>query len=170
MLIFMPGDMDYSIRSVKPSDRDQVVAIFNHFVSNSFAAYPDVKVGPEFFASLQTRSEGLPFLVIEIDQQVIGFGLLGRYHQSAAFQSTGVLTYFILPQYTRFGLGTALLNRLAAKAKERDISHLLAHISSRNEQSLEFHRKHGFSECGRFKGIGKKFSQSFDVVWVQKEI
>lgn len=162
--------MGYSIRDVKSGDRDQVVAIFNHFVSTSFAAYPDEEVGLEFFDSLQTRSQGLPFLVVEINHQPVGFGLVGRYHQSAAFQHAGVLTYFILPQYTRSGLGTALLNRLVAGAKEWGISHLLAHISSRNEQSLEFHRKHGFTECGRFRGIGRKFNQSFDVVWVQKEI
>jgi L-amino acid N-acyltransferase YncA len=162
--------MDYSIRDAKSSDRDQVVAIFNHFVRTSYAAYPDEEADPEFFDSLQNRSEGLSFLVVEIDDQVIGFGLVGRYHQSAAFVHTGVLTYFILPQYTRSGIGTALLHRLVAKARERGISHLLAHISSRNEQSLEFHHKHGFTECGRFTGIGNKFSRTFDVVWVQKEI
>lgn len=162
--------MDYTIRDVKSSDQEQVVTIFNHFVSTSFAAYPEEEVGPEFFATLQDRAQGLPFLVVELDHQVVGFGLIGRYHQSAAFQHTGVLTYFILPPHTRSGMGTAILNRLVAAARKRGINHLLAHISSRNDQSLEFHRKHRFSECGRFKDIGKKFNQSFDVVWVQKQI
>jgi phosphinothricin acetyltransferase len=47
---------------------------------------------------------------------------------------------------------------------------ILASISSRNEGSLRFHRKHGFRECGCFEGVGRKFDQDFDVVWMQKRI
>jgi len=46
----------------------------------------------------------------------------------------------------------------------------IAHLSSKNEQSIQFHKKHGFTECGRLKDIGIKFGQLFDIVWVQKQI
>jgi phosphinothricin acetyltransferase len=45
---------------------------------------------------------------------------------------------------------------------------LLANVSSRNEASLNFHLKNGFVECGRFKDVGTKFGEYFDVVWLQK--
>jgi len=45
---------------------------------------------------------------------------------------------------------------------------LLANISSHNEQSLDFHRKMGFQQCGRFRRVGKKFGKDFDVIWMQK--
>jgi L-amino acid N-acyltransferase YncA len=108
--------------------------------------------------------------VVAVEQRVVGFGLMSPYRRDETFKHTGVLTYFIMPEYTRLGLGSALLDRLIREAQARGINNLLANISSRNEQSLNFHRKHGFRECGRLEGIGVKFDECFDVVWVQKRV
>jgi phosphinothricin acetyltransferase len=51
-----------------------------------------------------------------------------------------------------------------------EITSLLANISSRNRQSLEFHLRNGFRECGRFLKVGHKFGEAFDVVWMQKQL
>jgi L-amino acid N-acyltransferase YncA len=162
--------VDHIIREAREADKGPIVGIFNHFVRTSFAAYPDREVGLDFFDSLRNMAQGLPFLVVEVGPRVVGFGLMSRYHHSAAFHHTGVLTYFILPEYTRLGLGSALLGKLIHEAKARGMTVLLANGSSRNEQSLSFHRKHGFVECGRFKDIGAKFGERFDVVWMQKSL
>jgi L-amino acid N-acyltransferase YncA len=37
-----------------------------------------------------------------------------------------------------------------------------------NDQSLAFHRKHGFEEVARFKRVGEKLGREFDVVYMQK--
>ena len=50
------------------------------------------------------------------------------------------------------------------------VDNLLANISSLNPPSLEFHRKHGFRECGRFEKILTKFGQDLDIVWMQKRL
>ncbi len=47
----------YEIRRVREADRSAVVGIFNYFVENSFAAYPDKKVGPEIFDLLRDYME-----------------------------------------------------------------------------------------------------------------
>ena len=162
--------MQYTIREVGDADKGQVVDVFNYYVRNSFAAYPDREVGLEFFDMLRGLSKGFPVLVITVEQRVIGFGLLRQYHPSQTFRHTGLLTYFIVPEHTGQGLGSELLNRLEQEAKARGMRYLLAHVSSRNEQSLSFHERHGFVECGRMRGIGLKFDQPFDVVWVQKSL
>jgi phosphinothricin acetyltransferase len=61
-----------------------------------------------------------------------------------------------------------MLNYLINEAKQKGVSSILASISSLNEGSINFHRKNGFVECGRFKKIGKKKEQFFDVVWMQR--
>jgi len=48
------------------------------------------------------------------------------------------------------------------------ISSILASISSRNEESIAFHRSLGFRECGRLEAIGRKWGKVFDVVWMQR--
>jgi L-amino acid N-acyltransferase YncA len=164
--------MEHVVREVQETDGGQIVDIFNHFVQTSFAAYPERDVGYEFFVTLKGMAEGFPFLVVEVEteaeRKLVGFGLMRPYHNYATFKHTGILTYFILPEYTRLGLGSRLLDSLVQEAKARGMTNLLAHISSKNEQSLNFHTKHGFVECGRMVNVGCKFNQYFDVVWVQK--
>ena len=72
--------------------------------------------------------------------------------------------------YTGLGLGTKLLNELISAGKKIGITNYLAHISSQNTQSLNFHKKHGFEEVGRFKKVAIKFNNFIDVVWVQKQL
>jgi len=47
---------------------------------------------------------------------------------------------------------------------------LLANVSSLNEPSLRFHRKHGFTECGRLRRIAVKHNTPFDIVWVERDL
>jgi phosphinothricin acetyltransferase len=159
----------YEIRKVREADRGAVVGIFNYFVENSFAAYPDKKVGPEIFDLLKNMSRAGAFYVAETpDKEVTGFALL-RHHQVAeAFKRAGEITYFILPQHGRRGLGAKFMDTIIADARAAGVETLLANISSLNEVSLNFHLKHGFKECGRFLRIGQKFGRDFDVIWMQK--
>jgi L-amino acid N-acyltransferase YncA len=159
----------YEIRRVREGDRNGVVGVFNYFVENSFAAYPDKKVGPEIFDLLKNMSRGGVFYVAESpDKEVIGFALL-RHHQIAeAFKKAGEITYFILPEHERRGLGARLMETIIFDARTAGVETLLANISSLNEVSLNFHLKHGFKECGRFERIGQKFGKDFDVIWMQK--
>ena len=51
---------------------------------------------------------------------------------------------------------------------EKAITNILANISSLNTDSISFHRKNGFTECGRFRKVGRKKGREFDTVWMQK--
>lgn len=160
---------DYVIREVSDGDQVAVAEIFNYFVEHSFAAYPSEPAGLSFFRNLCTMAEGYPFYVIETSgEAVVGFGLLHKYHSAETFNRTAELTYFILPAHTRRGLGGRLLEMLIGEARGMGIESLLASISSLNQISLDFHRVHGFSECGRFGRVGQKFGERFDVVWMQR--
>ncbi|MFA5065318.1 MAG: GNAT family N-acetyltransferase, partial [Dehalococcoidia bacterium] len=134
----------YEIRRVREDDRSAIAGIFNYFVESSFAAYPDKKVGPEIFDLLKNMSRGGVFYVAETaDKEVIGFALL-RHHQVAeAFKRSGEITYFILPEHERRGLGTSFMETILANARAAGVETLLANISSLNEVSLNFHLKHG---------------------------
>ncbi|MCP4221419.1 MAG: N-acetyltransferase [bacterium] len=158
--------MNHQIREVSDGDAEHIVSIFNYFVGNSFAAYMEKEGGPEIFDRFMKTATA--FLVLEVEGKPVGFALLRPYFPYENDYGVGTLTYFILPQYTGQGFGSMLLNRIVEVAVEKRVTNLLAHISSRNTQSLNFHRKHGFVECGRFKKMGVKFGESFDVVWVQR--
>ena len=162
--------MKYNFRKFQARDQEKILNILKYYTENSFAAYPDNFEQKDYFNSLFEAAEIFPFYVITLDRQIVGFGLLRPYSKLSTFNETLEITYFIDPQHIKKGLGRELLEMLEKDARKMGIRSILANISSLNHTSLSFHIKYGFQECGRFKKIGKKFNQQFDVVWMQKII
>jgi L-amino acid N-acyltransferase YncA len=160
--------VDYSIRLVNAHDWHAVTDVFNQFVDLSMAAYPEERVGSEFFASKHRVAPDYPFLVVEAAARVVGFAYLSPVHPVATMRRSAQLTYFILPEHTGKGLGERLLDLLLDRGREMGVDNFMAHISSLNEGSIRFHRRHGFSECGRFRRVGSKHGRDFDMVWMQR--
>jgi len=161
----MAGEMH--LRDMQESDGDAVMRIFNHYAATSFAAYPD-PLPPQFFPHL--KEGAMSAIVLEDDAGIAGFGLLKPFLPFAAFKKTGMLTYFIAPEFTGRGLGTRILGRLVEDAKKSGQTMLVVNIASRNEVSIRFHAKQGFTVAGTLAGVGEKFGEPFDVVWMQRTI
>ena len=161
--------MEYSINQISNEDRKAIMDIFNHYVENSFAAYPENKLPYQAFDMFLQMSSGFPTGSIR-DQngKIVGFGMLRTHNPMPTFSQTAEVTYFIHPDHTGVGLGKMLLSFLEKGAVEKGITNILANISSLNPRSIEFHQKNGFMECGRFRKVGKKNGQEFDTVWMQK--
>lgn len=163
--------MDYKLEAMDRQHGRDVMDIFNYYVANSFAAYPDQPADYSRFNRFLEAAHGYPAVVVmdEVENIVVGFAFLHPFRPESTFQRVAEITYFLHPDHTGKGLGTMILEQFVAVAKERGIETFLASISSYNEASLRFHAKHGFEECGRFRRIGRKFGQDFDVVWMQLE-
>lgn len=163
--------MEYSVVPLSSDHREPVIDIFNYYVENSFAAYPETKVPYQAFDMFLQLSSGFPTGGIKDESgRVVGFGMLRSHNPMPAFSQTAEVTYFIHPDHTGKGLGKILLDFLEKGAAERGIINILAGISSFNSGSIRFHQKNGFAECGRFRQVGKKLGKEFDVVWMQKRL
>ena len=154
------------VRKVRESDRDAIMAIFNHYAATSYAAYPEMPVNDRFFDFL--REGTLAFSVLECKHQFAGFGLIKPVLPFPAFLKTGMLTYFLLPEFTGQGFGKILLTQLTSDASEMGMTSLVANMASKNIPSIHFHLQNGFTEVGRLKNAGSKFGEPFDVLWMQK--
>ena len=161
--------MEYSIGPISNEDRESIIDIFNHYIESTFAAYPENKLPYQAFDMLLQMSKGFPTVSVK-DQKgtIIGFGMLRTHNPMPTFSQTAEATYFIHPDYTGKGLGKVLLGFLEKGAIEKGITNMLASISSLNPNSIKFHQKNGFIECGRFKKVGKKKGREFDTIWMQK--
>lgn len=162
--------MKTTIRNFRRSDRKGILHILAYYSRQSMAAYAEEDEDARYFKKLFKNPSRYPFYVIYSDDRLVGFGMLRPYSKLPVFSETAEVTYFILPEFTQKGIGRKLLEKLEYGAKESGICQLLANISSFNDASLNFHLKYGFTEVGRFRNIGRKFGQSFDVVWMQKSL
>jgi len=84
-----------------------------------------------------------------------------------SFLRAAEISYFIDPEYVGRGIGTRMLERIVSEAMRKGIDTILANVSSLNEASLRFHRRHGFEECGRFMRVARKKDRDLDAVWMQ---
>ncbi|RJP56098.1 MAG: N-acetyltransferase [Candidatus Auribacter fodinae] len=150
----------------------EVMAIFNYYAENTFSAYPDTRLPDPFFAKFLEMTSGYPAYVIKNSDtdEIVGFCFLRPFNPFPVFRKTAEITYFIKHGYTGKGIGRKALDKLLDEAEKRGIRTILASISSKNEQSLAFHKKHGFRECGTFRNVGEKLGVSFDMVWMQKDL
>ncbi len=167
----MTNSPDYYLEPMDPQNGPDVIEIYNYFIVNSLAAYSDQTVPASHFEKFWQMIRGYPALTVKLEGgKVIGFGFLHPYRPIRTMQHTAEITYFILPEYTGRGIGKRLLDFLEDAAPAFGVQILLASIASANQQSLNFHIKHGFRECGRFKQVIRKNDREFDMVWMQKRL
>jgi len=161
--------MEYTINPISQADRVAIMDIFNHYVENTFAAYPESKLPDAAFDMFLQMSQGFPAGSIkDQDGIIIGFGMLRAHNQIPTFSHTAEVAYFVHPNHTGKGVGRMVLDYLEKGAREKGITNILANISSLNPGSIRFHQRNGFMECGRFEKVGKKKGQVFDIIWMQK--
>jgi len=163
--------MQIRFEKMAEGDREAVIDLFNYYIENSFAAYPEKKVPYGLFDQFLALTEGYPAFTVRDEEsadRVVGFAFLRPYHPLSEFQRAAEITYFIEPGYTGQGIGSRILERITGEAKRKGVDTILANVSSLNESSLRFHERHGFAECGRFRRVAKKKGQDLDVVWMQK--
>ena len=161
--------MRVEIAPLADSDRQPAVDIFNHYVTHGFAAYPETPLPYQLFDALWKASAGYPAVAARGESgEVVGFGMLRPHHPLPTFSGAAEITYFLKTGFTGAGIGHRMLEVLIRGAVEKGLTSILASISSLNEGSIRFHARNGFVECGRFRGIGRKNGQVFDVVWMQR--
>jgi L-amino acid N-acyltransferase YncA len=163
--------MQYHFEMLSEEHRKPAIDILNFYMENSFATFSETKVNYDFFDHYLRESKGYPAVAVRSDSgEIVGIAYLGAYNPSKAFLRTAEVGYYVRHDYTRHGIGKAILNRFVDEARKIGIDSILASISSLNEPSINFHLKNGFAECGRFQRIGRKFGRDFDLVWLQKHI
>lgn len=159
--------------SFKPMSYDHcegVMNIYNFYIENSLAAYPEKIMPHEYFEKFMEHTKGYPAYTIFSDDEIAGFCFLKAYNPHSTFKETAEITYFIKEGFTGKGIGKLALEKLEEEARKMGIRYILASISSENAQSLSFHKKHGFTQCGRFGKIITKGGVQFDIIWMQKNL
>jgi phosphinothricin acetyltransferase len=151
--------------------RTGFIDILNWYSENSFAAYPETSQPYERFDFFLENAKNYPaYAALDGGGDVVGFFHLRAYNPLPTFRETAELTIFFRRDSVGLGLGTRALDLLEKEARKRDIKNIVSSVTSRNEPSLAFHRKSGFTEVGRLRNVGKKFGEYFDVVLLQKVI
>ena len=115
---------------------------------------------------------GLPFLVAEINNQIVGFTYLNKFRKKSGYKFSFENSIYLDNNFSGQGIGNKLLKRLLeASEKNSNIKTIIAVISNHNsEASIKIHERNGFNMIGTLKRVGFKKNKWLDAIYMQKII
>lgn len=153
------------IREVTPEDAAALAAVYNPFVTGTAITF---ETQPVSAAEMRRRIEELspryPYYVYEDGGEVLGYCYLHPWKPRAAYSRTWEVTIYLSSAAQGRGVGSEMLRRLIADARERGVIALIACITQGNEHSIGFHKHLGFKQVSLFEKVGYKFGRMLDVV------
>lgn len=167
-----------SIRPARPpsegsADLGTVAAIFGHYVEHTVATFTETPPTVAEWADRHAEliSAGLPFLVADTGEAVVGFAYAAPWRSKAAYRYTVEDTVYLDPAATGRGLGTSLLSQLLTQAAASGYRQMIAVIADTGDPaSVNLHRRLGFANAGRLTAVGFKHDRWVDTLLMQREV
>lgn len=162
--------MSLSIRPTTPADIPAIAAIYAHAVRTGTATFElEPPAETEMLRRYdKLRSGGFPYIVAEIDSQVVGYAYAGPFRERPAYRFTVEDSIYIAPDMQKRGIGKALMAKLIRLSTDAGFRQMLAVIGDSNQAgSIALHKACGFQPAGVFKSVGYKFGRWLDTVQMQ---
>lgn len=166
------------IRLVLPEDAPALAHIYAHYVLNTAVTYEyEPPTAAQFKCRIEAVCSAYPYFVAEMDGRVVGYAYASAFGERKAFAWTAETAVYVDVEEGRSGVGSLLYAALEAALKEQGIVNACARISYLEEEdgyithaSYNFHKKHGYSLCGRYIKCGCKFGRWYDLLWMTKSL
>jgi len=157
------------IRPAKTVDASSITDIYNHYVRHSIITFVEDPIPvDEIKTDIETAtSNQLPYLVAEIDKQVLGYAYASKWKGRCAYRHSVEVTVYLSPKALGEGIGSKLYQALFTELKEKSIHVVLAGIALPNPESIALHEKFGMEKAAHFKEVGYKFNKWVDVAYWQ---
>ena len=156
------------IREATIKDAAAIQAIYAPYVSDTLISFEEVPPDREEIAK---RLAGIlphyPYLLAEQDGQVLGYAYASQHRSRAAYRTSIDVAVYVLPEFSRRGIGRALYGELLSAAAKRGFHAAFAGISLPNAASVGLHEAMGFQPVGVYREVGRKFDAWHDVGWWQ---
>lgn len=158
-----------TVRTAKPSDAGPLVEIYNHYISNTQTTFEEVELSQEEIVSRMAavEAQGLPWLVLEEDGNLVGYSYAGRWRERSAYRFSVEVTVYLAPGYEGGGYGTRLYSRLFELLREQSVHVAIGGITLPNPASVALHEKMGMKKVAEFPEVGFKQDQWLDVGYWQ---
>lgn len=168
-----PATAPFAVRASADADLDAIQAIYAHHVLHGIASFEEE---PPSAAELAERraavlARGLPHLVAEGPEGVLGYAYAGPYRTRSAYRFTVEDSVYVAPGMAGRGIGRALLARVIAACEAAGCRRMVAVIGdSGNRGSIALHEALGFTHAGVLPSVGFKHGRWVDSVLMQRPL
>jgi L-amino acid N-acyltransferase YncA len=161
------------VRESSERDLPAIAAIYAHHVRSGLASFEEVAptVGELRERRAAVLDSHLPYLVAELDGEVVGYAYASGYRSRSAYRYTIEDSVYIADRLRGRGVGGALLAALLERCETGPWRQMLAVIGdSGNTASIALHRRYGFELVGTFTAVGFKLGRWVDTVLMQRAL
>ena len=161
-----------TIRSAIAQDAAVIADIYNYYILNSTATFEEQEVDQHGIGLRleETASSDLPYLVVELDDQVKGYAYASKWKGRCAYRYTVETTVYLAADACGGGLGSLLYHALFDQLRALSYHAAIAGISLPNDASVAMHEKFGMHKVAHFEEVGFKFGNWVDVGYWQLKL
>jgi phosphinothricin acetyltransferase len=161
------------VRDAAEADMEAVARIYAHYVERGLATFEEVAPTREEMLARRAKAlaVGAPYLVAEIDGEIVGYCYATLYHARSAYRHTLEDSVYVAPGLGGRGVGGALLAALIARCEAGRWRRMVAIIGdSGNAASIALHRRYGFEPVGTLRSVGFKLGRWVDTPIMQRAL
>jgi L-amino acid N-acyltransferase YncA len=161
------------IRDATHLDMAAAQGIYARYVVGGLATFEEIPPPVNEMSKRRANvlAAGLPYLVAEVGQQVVGYAYATFYRSRPAYRHTIEDSIYVAEGLRGRGVGKALLGTLISRCEAGPWRQMLAVIGdSENVESIALHSRLGFQRIGTFKSVGFKLGQWVDTVLMQRAL
>lgn len=169
-------DTNIKIRTADVADAQALLDIYGYYVENTALTFEyEVPTLENFQSRIAHIQEHYPYLVAELDGEIIGYAYAGRFHSRAAYGWNAEMTIYLKHDIRRQGVGKALYRLLEDILTQQGIVKAIAVITFPSDEysdfnSMQFHEKMGYHLAGRMDFCGHKFGRWYSTIYMDKII
>ena len=160
------------IRTATVQDAEAISLIYNHYIANTVITFEEKLVKSDDIASRikATQAAGLPWLVAENNNKVLGYAYASPWKSRSAYQFSVETSVYLAPDASRKGWGSQLYQALFIQLKTAKVRTVIGGIALPNPASIALHEKLGMQKSAHFSEVGYKLNQWVDVGYWQKRL
>jgi phosphinothricin acetyltransferase len=159
------------IRMAVEGDAKAIVDIYRPYILNTAITFEYEEISVEdFIKRMKIVQEQFPWLVCEVDGEVVGYAYCAKFKERAAFAWDCECSVYIKESAHRMGIATALYTKLIELVKRQGYYNIYSLITYPHESSVALHKKFGFREVGIYKKTGYKMGQWWDLIVLEKQL
>ncbi len=153
------------LRNAEPGDLAAIAEIINHEIRSGTASWTETpKTVDDMARWFDDRvALGFPVLVAEDGGAVLGYASYGPFRAGEGYRETVEHSVYVARAARGRGIARLLMERLIVAARAAGLARMVGGISADQPASIDLHRKLGFEEQGRLKGVGVKRGKRLDL-------
>jgi len=153
------------IRTVTKDDSTKIAEIYNYYITDTSITFEKEPISADEICCRISDivSSSLPWLVIENNDDIIGYAYATKWRARPAYKHSVETTVYLSKSCLGKGFGKLIYSELVSQLTSVGFHTAIGGIALPNEASVRLHESLGFKKVAHFQEVGNKFEKWIDV-------